>query len=131
MKYSGSCLCGTVVFEVVGEFTGFYFCHCSRCRKVTGSAHNSNLFSTTAELKWICGKENTKTFNLPNTRFVKSFCINCGSALPNQNNGRLLVPAGSLNCDVDTPPTAHICMASKANWEKDLEHVRKFEGLPT
>jgi hypothetical protein len=41
---TGSCLCGAVSFEVSGAFDSFFLCHCSRCRKDTGSAHAANLF---------------------------------------------------------------------------------------
>jgi hypothetical protein len=40
----GSCLCGVVKYEVTGEPSRFYHCHCSRCRKVTGTGHASNMF---------------------------------------------------------------------------------------
>lgn len=129
-KYSGSCLCKKVAFEVIGEFTAFFFCHCSRCQKGSGSAHGANLFSQTAELSWISGKESVKTFRIEGTRFIKSFCETCGSGLPNKNMDLLVVPAGSLDCDVDVKPNAHIFCGSKANWDQDLELVAKFENFP-
>jgi hypothetical protein len=52
-QYLGSCLCGAVTFKVQGSFERFFLCHCSRCRKDTGSAHAANLFSTTARLEWL------------------------------------------------------------------------------
>ena len=128
--HRGSCLCKKVSFEIQGDFTAFFFCHCSRCRKETGSAHAANLFSVTAELKWISGQENVRTFHLPNTRFSKSFCEHCGSALPTIKDGRLLVPAGGLDCDVNIKPNAHIFVGSRANWDKDLDVVTRFEELP-
>lgn len=128
--HQGSCLCKKVTFEVIGDFSGFYLCHCSRCRKQSGSAHCANLFSQTAELKWITGSEYIKTFRLPNTRFAKSFCEACGSSLPTQGHGGIAVPAGSLDSDVEMRPTAHILMASRANWDFDLEHLPKFEAYP-
>jgi len=57
----GSCLCGTVRFEVQGEFQSFYLCHCQHCRKDTGSAHAANLFAQSAKLKWVAGT-NAVTF---------------------------------------------------------------------
>ena len=98
---SGSCLCGEVTFEIEGDFDNFYLCHCSRCRKDTGSAHGANLFSSTAKLKWLSGVDKVTNFKLPSTQHNKSFCSICGSALPNiQLGGELLVvPAGSLDCD--------------------------------
>ena len=37
----GSCLCGAVKYEVTGEPKRFYHCHCSRCRKATGTGMRS------------------------------------------------------------------------------------------
>ncbi|MCB2166668.1 MAG: GFA family protein [Deltaproteobacteria bacterium] len=131
-KNSGSCLCGEVAFEIEGDFENFYLCHCSRCRKDTGSAHGANLFSSSAKIKWVSGEDKVKNFTLPSTQHTKSFCSICGSALPNiQMGGELLVvPAGSLDCDVSIIPTAHIFVSSKANWDKDLHKIPMIETLP-
>lgn len=132
MIHTGSCLCRKVVFEVNGDFDDFFLCHCKWCRKDTGSAHAANLFSTTAKIKWISGKDQVRSFQYKNTQHVKAFCINCGSALPNiQMNGALLVvPAGSLNTDVPMKPKAHIFMAYKANWDLKLEEIQRFDKQP-
>ena len=131
-KQNGSCLCGKVKFEINGNFESFYLCHCKYCQKDTGSAHAANLFSTTAELIWLSGKEHTQTFNLPSTRHAKSFCKECGSAVPSlQMEGKLLaVPAGSLDHELDLKPSAHIFYSSKSSWENDLEKIKKFEKYP-
>lgn len=133
MSNKGSCLCGEVHFDVEGDFESFFLCHCSYCRKDTGSAHASNLFSTKASLTWLSGQHFIKVFNVPGTRHVKSFCSNCGSALPNlQMNGQLLVvPAGSLDDEVSVRPNAHLFTANKANWDQDLESIPQLPGLPT
>ncbi|WP_459924585.1 GFA family protein [Desulfatiferula olefinivorans] len=129
----GSCLCGEVTFEIEGDFDHFYLCHCSRCRKDTGSAHGANLFSSTATLKWLSGVDKVANFTLPSTQHSKSFCSICGSALPNiQLGGALLVvPAGSLDCDIHIRPTAHIFISSKANWDNDLHKCPMIETLPS
>lgn len=132
MKYLGSCLCGEVTFEIEGDFEKFYLCHCERCRKDTGSAHAANLFTSTAKLRWLSGQEKAKTFNFRSEGHIKCFCINCGSALPNiQMDGKLLVvPAGSIDSDIDIKPQGHIYYANKANWDNELEKAPKFEELP-
>ena len=38
---TGSCLCGAVAFEVDGPVAGVGQCHCSLCRKVSGTASNA------------------------------------------------------------------------------------------
>lgn len=132
VKHNGSCLCGEVIFEVEGEFESFFMCHCQYCRKDTGSAHASNLFSTTAVVTWVSGENNVKTYRLPSTRHTKSFCTNCGSALPNVQTGGafLTVPAGSIDTQISNKPNAHIFVASKADWDQDLEKIPMIERLP-
>ena len=129
---SGSCLCGSVKFEISGPFEHFFLCHCSRCRKDTGSAHAANLFSTTATLTWLSGKDKARTYRLPGTRHEKSFCAECGSALPGiqQDGGLTVVPAGSLDDPVVIRPEARICVQSRAEWDADLEDIPEIDGLP-
>lgn len=133
MKHKGSCLCGSIKYEITGKFEKFFFCHCKSCRKDTGSAHAANLFSTTAKLKWLKGEEEIKTYNHNNSGHIKSFCPICSSALPNiQINGKLLVvPAGSLDSDIEMIPTGHIYLNEKANWDHNLEKFPHYDELPT
>lgn len=127
----GSCLCGTVRFEVRGDFDGFYLCHCQHCQKDTGSAHAANLFSHSAQLVWQSGAEAVTSFTLPGTHHNKSFCKLCGSALPStQVAGLLVVPAGGLDTEMTMLPTAHIFLSSKAAWDELSGDVPKFERLP-
>lgn len=129
---SGSCLCGEVRFEIVGDFERFFLCHCGRCRKGTGSAHGANLFSTTAKLNWLSGHDKIKTFRVRSSRHARAFCSACGSAVPYayKDGALLVVPAGSLDTPVDLRPEAHIFFASRANWDQHLEDVPKFDGMP-
>lgn len=129
--YFGSCLCGTVSFEIKGEFDSFYLCHCQHCQKDTGSAHAANLFSHSAKLVWQSGADAVTSFTLSGTRHNKSFCRLCGSALPNtQITGLLVVPAGCLDTEITMLPTAHIFSSNKAAWDGELGKLPKFEGLP-
>jgi len=130
--WRGSCLCGGVRFEVTGTFDAFFLCHCVRCQKDTGSAHAANLFSSSATLTWLAGASTRRTYRVPGTRHVKSFCPTCGSAVPVVRPGSpLAVPAGCLDDPVDMRPTAHICTASRAGWDRDLTEVASLPGLPT
>lgn len=132
MKHSGSCLCGSIKYEITGDFENFFFCHCKYCRKDTGSAHAANLFSSTATLKWVKGEEKVQAYNHNNSGHIKSFCPICSSALPNlQMEGKLLVvPAGSLDTDIKIIPTGHIYLNEKANWDHNLEKIPHFQELP-
>lgn len=130
--HRGACQCGTVRFEIVGAFEHFFLCHCRRCRKDTGSAHAANLFSRTAQIRWLSGEAAVRTYRVPSTQHEKSFCAHCGSAAPAvQMDGALLVvPAGSLDTPVDLRPGAHICMGSRADWDQALDAIPQIAGLP-
>ncbi|MCM5557627.1 GFA family protein [Pleomorphomonas sp. JP5] len=129
---SGSCQCGAVQFQVSGEFEAFFLCHCQRCRKDTGSAHAANLFSATAKLNWVSGRESIRSYRVPESRHEKSFCVTCGSAVPtvSAEGSLLVVPAGSLDSTIDIRPNAHICCSSRAEWDEGLETIPKLDGLP-
>ena len=130
-KHAGTCLCGEISFEVIGEPTGFFLCHCSRCRKVTGSAHAANIFVQDGQLNWLSGEQHVKLFQLADTRFAKSFCDVCGSALPfRATSGRILIPAGVLDGELAIRPKAHIQVASRASWDQSLELVAHFDTYP-
>ena len=106
---TGACLCGAVQFRISGEFESFFLCLCTRCRKDTGSAHAANLFLSTAAIAWLSGHDSVKTYRVPGTRHEKSFCTECGSALPRvQLDASVVVPAGSLDSAIDIRPNAHI-----------------------
>jgi hypothetical protein len=130
--HTGSCLCGAVRFSVDGDFQSFFLCHCGRCRKGSGSAHAANLFSPSARLAWLSGEAKVRTFQVPDARHQRSFCADCGSALPGLHRGGtlLMVPAGSLDSPLAMRPNAHILTASRADWDDHLEDVPRCEGLP-
>ena len=116
---TGSCLCGAVKYEVTGEPKRFYHCHCSRCRKVTGTGHASNLFLQPAALTWRSGEEQIRSFKVPETkRFTNNFCATCGSRLPRQATGTdmVMIPAGSLDDAAPIQPQARIFSGSRASW---------------
>jgi hypothetical protein len=131
-SHIGSCLCGQVRYAVEGDFDGFFLCHCSRCRKGSGSAHAANLFSTSARLAWLSGEDKVRTFRFPQSWHQRSFCADCGAALPGiHRNGTLLaVPAGSLDSPIAIRPNAHIFVASRADWDEHLEDIRRCDGRP-
>ncbi|MFQ3185746.1 GFA family protein [Marinomonas primoryensis] len=131
--HTGSCLCGAVKFELEGEFKKFFLCHCSRCRKTSGSAHCASLFAPGAQLKWLSGEEKLSFYRLEDTKFARTFCSVCGSNVPTdaKSRGLVVVPAGCLDTDVDITPQAHIFMDSKGNWDQRLVDVPAFDGMPS
>lgn len=129
---SGSCLCGRVRYTVSGEAQRFYHCHCSRCRKASGTGHATNLF-VQGSLTWNSGEELIRTFKLPEAeRFTNSFCEVCGSRMPRfiEKLGMVFIPAGSLEDEPDIRPQARIFLDSRAQWSCDESALPGFEQYP-
>ncbi len=125
----GSCLCGTVKYEVSGEPTRFYHCHCTRCRKATGTGHASNLFLQPGTLAWTSGEDQIRSFKVPEAkRFTNQFCVTCGSRLPRQAAGTdiVMIPAGSLDTEAPIPPQARIFAGSRSQWSCAGDQVPVF-----
>lgn len=131
----GSCLCGGVGFEMYPPISEFRYCHCPRCRKVTGSAFISNIFLPSEQFKWTKGEELAVRFDLPEAKhFATCFCKVCGSALPHlSRNGKwLIAPAGSLDDDPVARPQCSIWWDHRADWFEDINEIPRYpEKLET
>ena len=124
----GSCLCRSVRYKVRAPIQRFAHCHCSRCRKATGTGHGSYLYVVPADFSWVSGEQHTKRFDLPSAKsFATTFCTMCGSPLPyyTRNGLKVVIPAGSLDDDPDAVPQVRIFWESRAKWEGSAD------GLPT
>jgi hypothetical protein len=54
-RLSGRCFCGAVGYEVADEFEYSAYCHCSNCRRTTGSAFKPFAGIRRAKFKLIRG----------------------------------------------------------------------------
>ncbi|PHS69492.1 MAG: aldehyde-activating protein [Methylophaga sp.] len=132
-KISGSCLCGEIRYQFVGPIKVFQYCHCSRCQKVTGSAHASNIIVDPEQFQWLSGEVFLGRFELPDTKhFASSFCKQCGSSMPwlTKSGRALIVPAGTLDKDPQQKPVHNIFYADKAPWYNDVNALPKYDKLP-
>lgn len=130
---TGSCLCNKVSYAVSGNLGIFQYCHCSRCRKFTGSAFAANILVAPDDFRWLEGDEYVARYELPDTRhFATSFCTSCGSSLPwvAQSGRSVIVPAGTLNADPRIRPMQNIFCASRASWYTNPGELPKHDALP-
>jgi hypothetical protein len=132
-KVNGSCFCKKVNYEISSNMGVFQYCHCSRCQKVTGSAHAANLFVAPDDFKWLSGEENVGRYDPPETKyFATSFCKNCGSPLPwlSKSGQVVIVPAGSLDGDPGIRPTKNIHCGSRSAWYTAASSLPEHEEMP-
>ncbi|MEE1673067.1 GFA family protein [Agarivorans aestuarii] len=129
----GSCLCGEVRYQISGNLNIFQYCHCSRCRKFTGSAHAANLFVLPSQFRWLAGEARVRQYHPQHTKyFATAFCLTCGSSLPwlAKTGKTMVIPAGTLDQHPNIQPTQNIFCAYKAPWFVDSQQLPQFDALP-
>ena len=131
--YQGTCLCGTVRYEIAGELGPITLCHCSRCRKANGSAFLAATPVVPSEFKLVSGTENLGDFeSSPGVHRI--FCRNCGSPIISRRPGPpeiIRVRLGTLDTYLSLKPQAHIFFADRAEWYELQDDVAKYAGAPT
>ncbi|HZW20342.1 GFA family protein [Noviherbaspirillum sp.] len=118
-RIHGTCLCGAVTYDAEGPFQVMVHCHCSRCRKSTGTGHATNLTVDPAQFRWLAGEDAIARYDLPQAKsFGKWFCRHCGCPVPRMTrSGKLMViPAGSLDVAPPLSPSDHIFWSSRVSW---------------
>jgi len=129
----GSCLCGSVKYQVTGNTERFYHCHCQRCRKATGTGHASNLLMTPqTSISWLAGEELLARYKVPQAeRFYNCFCSHCGAPMPRvvPELDAVLIPAGSLDTESPMKPNGRIFAGSRAEWSCQ-DAIPTYEEYP-
>ena len=126
----GSCLCGAIRFAVDGEIDGVGQCHCSQCRKVSGTNGNAVFLVPRDDFRWTAGEGDWTKFSLPSGWGVLR-CRACGSPLPECHDGqRYWVIAGLMDDDLGTDIKAHIFCGSRADWDRAAPGAREFDEFP-
>jgi hypothetical protein len=112
----GSCLCGQVKYSVDDAFVYALNCHCSNCRRATGSAFKAFAGIERTRLTVICGAEDLKIFGEEATHDAR--CAKCGSLLYSlvREGTFAHVTLGTLSDAPTIQPSAHIFVGSKAPW---------------
>ena len=131
----GSCLCGAVRFDVDRVAGPFELCHCSRCRKVSGSAFAAGIYVNREDLRFTKGLESIKTYEAPILRapppYRSSFCAQCGSSLPDPlaKSPLVEIPAGALDGDPQLRPDKHIYVDVKSPWFEIADNLPQFDQV--
>jgi hypothetical protein len=130
----GSCLCGGIAFEIAEKIGPIGQCHCSKCRKVSGTDGNAVCYANAKQFRWRRGEEMIKSFVVPNSNgWSSNFCGTCGSPVPRTDNANKIyfVPAGLLDDDPGHRGyAAHIFVGSKAPWVEIADSAPQFaEGF--
>lgn len=123
---TGGCLCGAVHYEVEDAFEYALNCHCSKCRRATGSAFKPFGGIGVEKFRVTHGEDRLTRFGGDEARDY--FCGTCGSLLWSvvRENKYAHVPYGTLADPPSLLPQAHIMVGSKADWEVITDDLPQF-----
>lgn len=117
--FTGSCMCGSVRYEIRRPSLDALDCHCTMCRKLHAADYATYLMAWPEEVTWN-GEGNLTTYQ-SSANGVREFCKDCGTimrARGQAGDGREEIPAGSLDNDPPIRLVGHIFTHEKSqNYE--------------
>jgi hypothetical protein len=128
-RLAGKCLCGALHYAVPDEFGYALNCHCSNCRRSTGSAFKPFAGIERAKLEITSGKENLLVYG--DDRAHDAHCAKCGSLLYSvvRDGAYVHVTLGTLVDEPTIRPSAHIFVGSKAPWFTITDDLPQHDEL--
>jgi len=129
---TGHCLCGGVRFEIHADLGPVIYCHCSMCRRASGSAFASNASVAADAFRIVAGRELLSEYESSHGQF-RAFCSRCGSPLYGRLNDAAIlrrVRLGAIDGDPGRRAVAHIWIGSKSSWFRITDALEQFEEEP-
>jgi len=126
--HKGSCLCGSVRYEIDGELGEFGYCHCRSCRKASGSAHAANAGVERARFHLVSGDATLREYESSPGK-LRAFCSACGSpiyAYLTASADVIRIRLGSLDTPFAGEPRAHTWVSDKAPWDPIADGLPQF-----
>jgi hypothetical protein len=126
----GGCLCGAVQYTVEDAFEYAMNCHCSQCRRSTGSAFKPLAGIARDKLRVTRGGDAIAIFG--EAEGHDAHCKTCGSLLYSvvRDGAYVHVAMGSLTDAPAIRPSMHIFVGSKADWYEITDDLPQFVAFP-
>lgn len=122
MTHVGSCFCGAVQLEVVGEPEGMGYCHCRSCRAWSGGPVNAFSLWKPEAVRVTSGSDELATYQ--KTAFSqRQYCAKCGGHLMT-----LHPTLGLIDVFAATLPTLAFAPGVHVNYADTVLPMR--DGLP-
>lgn len=115
---TGQCLCGAVRYRIRAAPLVMYHCHCSQCRRASGSSFATNILIRSEHFELSSGEDTLAWFeSSPGKR--RHFCSRCGSPIFSASEATpqlRSVRCGTLDIDPGLRPSGHFHVGSRAPW---------------
>ena len=129
-RVAGGCLCGAVRFEVDPPFLRAGHCHCSRCRKHSGTFGLTQARVARAQFRLLSGAERIRVYG-KGEGAVKAFCVDCGSSLFGgtwPDGPQVSIRMGAFDGDPGIRPQFHTFVGSRAPWDEICDALPQYDA---
>ena len=135
VKFTGSCLCGAIRYEVKSEPIRVAHCHCDDCRRATGSSFATNVFVKAEDLVVLQGSPGSfQHLSGSGATMTKEFCGDCGSQLfsfGSRGQGVKGVKVGSIDDASFVRPQIEVFVSRALPFTRLSDDTEQFEeGRP-
>lgn len=134
-RLRGSCLCGTLEYEITGPVLSLTHCHCARCRRQNGAPFTTWAAVAGSDFRFVAGESSVRAHAVaPGS--ARPFCATCSSPAPLAfpEAGITIVAMGTIDGDPGDVPQKHVFTASKASWHRITDawpqHPAHAPGIP-
>jgi ADP-ribosyl-[dinitrogen reductase] hydrolase len=115
----GSCLCGSIEYEVDRLDSPIQHCSCRTCRKAHAAAFNTAAAVLKEHFRWLKGDDLLNAYESSQGK-KRYFCSNCGSQLVAERAGnpRLILRVATLDENPGISPSFQIWKSHEVSWLK-------------
>jgi hypothetical protein len=128
----GGCLCGAVRYSSLAEPAIVGVCHCSDCRKFSGSAFSFLVAIQESALQLHGLLKTYSSLADSGHPISRSFCPECGSSIVEESAshpGFMIINAGTLDQPASLLPTIELYCENALPWIQ-LSGVQRFAKMP-
>jgi hypothetical protein len=124
LPQTGGCQCGAIRYELRAAPLGVWACHCTQCRRQTGSAFGLSMAVPLDALVFPGETPAVWTRTADSGNIVDClFCPRCGSRIAHrrhQHEGRITLKPGTLDDTSWFAPTRHVFTDTALGWVAPL-----------
>lgn len=132
-KLTGTCLCGDISFHADGDVPVMANCHCTACRKSTGSAFATIMFMKQDDVAVTGTPKTYQHASDAGNTMTKHFCETCGTPVFTQNSARvgmIGIRAGLIHEQEEFAPKVNVYTSSKMAATVLDDSLKAFDKMP-
>ena len=128
-ELKGRCLCGDVEYSIPDNLIYAGYCHCSECRRWTGSPFSASGGVPTLDFKLTKGRDNLICYK-KGQHTLSYFCKSCSSMLYGdvEDYDMTFILLGTLDVSPSLKPQWHIYTGSKVEWYEITDNLPQHEA---